>query len=286
MGIRLIVEVLDHWQDVGLTAGERDDLLVIAENANEWDRETRGPIHEPYILRRANKSARGWRNAIGKLMKKKVLEYAVRNGREVTGHSGQHAVYRLPVLCPDPPHDGWLGYCTRPERVTSQVTQSEDPAQEKGHLSDDPISEKGHLSDANGSPDRCERVTSQVTPTPLTPLTPLTTAAGKPASGQRKPSKRQVADDLTAAFWKRHGKGRAQSFVAVRSVIRTAVGNGVERDDLARALDQVAREGRSISGGTLDTALGNLRRTNGWQRPGGHRPYSDPDNQDEYDGDI
>lgn len=103
---------------------------------------------------------------------------------------------------------------------------------------------------------------------------------------QPKPNKHQVADDLTAAFWKRHGKGRAQSFVAVRSVIRTAVGNGVERDDLARALDQVAREGRSISGGTLDTALGNLRRTNGWQRPGGHRPYSDPDNQDEYDGDI
>ncbi|MFJ6559913.1 hypothetical protein ACIQMV_08530 [Streptomyces sp. NPDC091412] len=87
-------------------------------------------------------------------------------------------------------------------------------------------------------------------------------SAKKPRSkpSEKKPNPHQVADDLTAAFWELHGKGRAQSFIAVRSVIRTAIGNGVERNDLARALDLVAREGRSISGATLDIALGKIRR--------------------------
>jgi hypothetical protein len=90
--------------------------------------------------------------------------------------------------------------------------------------------------------------------------------AEKPAKkASRKTSTKKadahpVADELTNAFWDRHGKGRAQSFIAVRSVIRTAIGNGVERNDLARALDIVAREGRSVSGATLDIALGKIRR--------------------------
>lgn len=171
MSIRLIVEVLDHWKDFGLTAGERGDLIIVAENANDQTRETFGPIHEEYILERAGKSAAGWKNALGKLMRKKALEYAVHNGREMSGFPGQHAVYRIPVLCPVPPHDGLRGQCTRPERVTSQVTQSE-TRDGTGHFSGDPIPETGHLSDANGSPDRCERVTSQVTPTPLSPQPP------------------------------------------------------------------------------------------------------------------
>lgn len=83
----------------------------------------------------------------------------------------------------------------------------------------------------------------------------------------KKAAEQPVADELTAAFWDRHGKGRAQSFIAVRSVIRTAIGNGVERNELARALDTVARDGRSISGATLDIALGKLRRPGGQSGP-------------------
>lgn len=91
-------------------------------------------------------------------------------------------------------------------------------------------------------------------------------AAKKPAkktarkTSTKKTAAHPVADELTAAFWERHGKGRAQPFLAVRGVIRAAIGNGVERNDLARALDLVAREGRSVSGATLDIALGNIRR--------------------------
>ncbi|MGV0098282.1 hypothetical protein [Streptomyces californicus] len=160
MGVRLIVEVLDHWQDAGLTAGERSDLLLLAENANDQSRLTWGPVHEEYMLHRANKSAAGWKNSIGKLLKKGVLV------QHAQGHVGQVAVYRLAQLCPEAPHDGWRGHCTRPERVTPEVTLSGDGA-EKGHLSDDPqghssgdpLERKGHLTGG-------ERVISQVTPTP------------------------------------------------------------------------------------------------------------------------
>lgn len=180
MGVRLIVEVLDHWKDAGLTAGERSDLIVVAENANDGTRETYGSIHQPYIFERAGKSAAGWKNALGKLMRKEVLTFAVRNGREVTGHAGQYAVYRIPALCPDPPHEGWQGHCTRPERVTSRVPQEPETAHEKGHPTGDPIPEKGHPTGAEGSPERWERGTREVTPTPLTPQPPLDVVAVVP----------------------------------------------------------------------------------------------------------
>lgn len=111
-------------------------------------------------------------------------------------------------------------------------------------------------------------------------------------SQQQKPNKHQVADDLTAAFWEHHGKGRAQPFIAVRGIVRTAIGNGVDRDDLARALDRVARDGFSVSGATLDIALGKIRNAKGpYRNPADQSVYDeDPtDNsntQDDYEGDL
>lgn len=83
----------------------------------------------------------------------------------------------------------------------------------------------------------------------------------------KKADAHPVADELTNAFWERHGKGRAQSYIAIRGVIRTAIGNGVERNELAHALDRIVRDGMSISGSTIDIALSKIRR-NG-QRSGG-----------------
>lgn len=163
MGIRLIVEVLDHWQDHGLTAGERSDLIAIAENANDSTRTTWGSLHEDYVLRRVGKNAAAWRNAIGKLMKKGVLAYAMRNGRELSGFPGQHAVYRVLSLCPEAPHDGLRGQCTRQERVTSRMTHSL-AAEEAGHPAGDPMQGTGHLTGE-------ERITAQVTPSPPDPST-------------------------------------------------------------------------------------------------------------------
>lgn len=167
MGVRMMVEILDHWRDAGLTPGERDDLLVIAENANDGDRETRGSIHADYILHRAGKKDVSWRNSINTLMRKGVLEHAIdKYGRQVVGRLGQHAKYRVRLLCSEAPHDGYKGQCTRgSERVTSQVTQSGSVTPgvtQEGHPSGDPSNRLGHPTG-----DVC--VTPQVTPTPLNP---------------------------------------------------------------------------------------------------------------------
>lgn len=169
MGIRLIVEVLDHWKDFGLTAGERDDLVVLAENANDSTRLTWGSVHAPFILNRAGKSSAGWKNTIGKLMRKKAIT------THTPGRVGQVAVYHLEHLCCDPPHDGYQGHCTRPPRVTSQVPQeghpTGDPLEKEGHPTGDPRGQEGH-------PTGAKRVTPQVTPSPPSPLTtsPLSVA--------------------------------------------------------------------------------------------------------------
>ncbi|MBD9730190.1 hypothetical protein PV755_46375, partial [Streptomyces caniscabiei] len=179
MGIRLIVEILDHWQDVGLTAGERGDLIVLAENANDKSRETWGPVHAEHILKRAAKTPASWRIAINRLMKKKALEFALRDGKEIRGYTGQHAVYRIVELCPEPPHSGYKGHCTKPEKG---VDSADTPAPEEGYPPANPVDEdpeEGYLTanpedyltanavDGEGYLTATERVSGQLTPTPL-----------------------------------------------------------------------------------------------------------------------
>lgn len=100
---------------------------------------------------------------------------------------------------------------------------------------------------------------------PVAAKKPAKKTARKPKT--KKAAEHPVADELTDAFWERHGKGRAQSYPAIRGVIRTAIGNGVERNELAHALERIVRDGMSISGSTVDIALNKVRR--GGQRQTG-----------------
>jgi len=220
VGIKIAVEVLDHWRDHGLTPGECLDLLVLAENANDTTRETYGPVHEPYVLHRAaGKSPRAWKNSIGKLMGKKVIGYAIHDGREMRGRTGQWAVYRIADLCPDPPHSGTPVRQGEPPRFDPpSCVRSADPRARpageghptgdpvdvshpvdnpgEGHPTGDPASGVGHLTDASGSPDRCEWVTQQVTPNPSYPSYPSKSRAeDRPsAEGPLALAARLVAD--------------------------------------------------------------------------------------------
>ncbi|MFD3503724.1 hypothetical protein [Streptomyces sp. NPDC058678] len=103
---------------------------------------------------------------------------------------------------------------------------------------------------------------------------PKSRESQKSRKGPAKPNPHQVADDLTAAFWDHHKSRCTQSFIAVRTVIRTAIGNGIDRDDLAHALDRVAKEGRPVSGGTLQVAL-QPQQTTGPKPRNERRPDSD-----------
>lgn len=98
---------------------------------------------------------------------------------------------------------------------------------------------------------------------------------GKPDTA--KAAKHEVADALAAAFWEVHKTHTAQSFMAIRQIVRTAIANEQPRNDVAKALDRLAREGRAISGGTITTALGQIR-TPGRVNGNGHASAPMPEN--------
>lgn len=90
---------------------------------------------------------------------------------------------------------------------------------------------------------------------------PDTADADKPR-GNTKPAKtpkHETADQLAAAFWDVHKTSMAQSFIIIRGIIRTTLANGLDRDDVARALDRLARECTPISGGTIQAALKQIK---------------------------
>jgi len=182
--MRIWREVMDHWDDfvpvnkdgkptlvdedgkpirIKLTAGQRNDLAVLAENMDDLTRDTYGCVHADYIRHRVNKKEGAWKNTISWFMRNGILTYAKRNGKEQRGNSGRVAQYHLNYLCPTKGvHYGSFGQCEPPtgpvdnpekghptddpigpERVTPQMTQAADwviPQMGKGHLSGDPLS--------------------------------------------------------------------------------------------------------------------------------------------------
>jgi hypothetical protein len=268
MGYELYREV-KVWAPPSLTHREKLTAMVLADDANDKTRLTYSSVVDPEIMRQAMVSDdRSMRRIIAKLKEEKVLEHV--GG----GHNGRTAKYRFLHLAPAGSGTTMPG---ENDPATAAVGGSESPSY--GNSPDGKAGENDPPSDGvAGSFSASSRV-KKTRPTPSPPTTSSsTTPASKPTSGQQQPGKHQVADDLTAAFWEHHGKGRAQPFIVIRGIVRTAIGNGVDRDQLARALDLVAREGRSISGATLDIALGKIRNA--------RRPYQNPDDQDVYDEDL
>jgi hypothetical protein len=84
----------------------------------------------------------------------------------------------------------------------------------------------------------------------------------KPKSAERAVSD-AIADSLAASFWKRHGKGWVQSYIAVRSILRGVVANGVDPRVLGEALHRLGKAGKPVSAGTLQFEIGNMRRLGG-----------------------
>jgi hypothetical protein len=268
MGYELYREV-KVWAPPSLTHREKLTAMVLADDANDRTRLTYSSVLAPEIMQQAMvPDDRAMRRIIAKLKEEKVLEHVA------GGHNGRTAKYRFLHLAAAGSGTAMPGEIGP---ATADVGGSESPPY--GEAPDEKGGEKDPPTDGVGGSFSASRRVKKAPPTPSPPTTSSsTTAAGKPASGQQKPNKHQVADDLTAAFWEHHGKGRAQPFIAIRGIVRTAIGNGVDRDQLARALDLVAREGRSVSGATLDIALGKIRNARG--------PFQNPDDQDVYDEDL
>lgn len=88
---------------------------------------------------------------------------------------------------------------------------------------------------------------------------------GQDADGQVLRGKKRdaLANAITQAWWdwiaeKGHSKP-AQSFIACRQVVKTALGNGVPPRSIRLGLARITEEGRAVSGGSLQIAMGTGR---------------------------
>lgn len=77
-----------------------------------------------------------------------------------------------------------------------------------------------------------------------------------PQGGKQAP-----AAEMFNAWWTRYGRGTAQGKASVRRAIEDALGNGIEPRELWAALDRLGATSKPVTGGTLQFALADLRKT-------------------------
>ncbi|MEV6803171.1 hypothetical protein [Streptomyces sp. NPDC051132] len=271
-----------------VSSGERLVALEIADQAHDDTRTGYGSDFMAVVVRRTGLSnAKQVGKVLGKLAANGIeLRVPITDkygqpvtdkaGRTLFACAGHRTTFRIPTEdeCPalKVPQAGDLH---APESSPAEGTSAAEssPGRETKPAKRSPA--RGQKVPRQGDPNHSHH--SGTTTTPPSKLDGR--AQNSKQRADPKPNRHQVADDLTAAFWDRHGKGRAQSFIAVRQIVRTAIGNGVERDDLARALDRIAREGRAVSGATIDIALGAVRRPR-------QLPFQNPEDHDVYDEDL
>lgn len=149
--------------------------------------------------------------------------------------------------------------------------------------SDEPSVEPSELSLPTGEKDTHAHTREAAEPDQLfdAPSPKAKPKAKRRKAGNAEPDERDLlADELARAFWNRHRT--AQPFPAVRQVIRTALGNGYSRDELAFALERLGLQGMAISGATITIAHKEItqeraKRNGGRDSPGdGSGPRNDP----------
>lgn len=178
MGIRLIVEVMDH-APADLTWRERWALVVLAETANDTTRECWPGIEDdPEIAHRMRLPARSSRYEVIQALRLKGALASVS-----AGHRGRRAVYRVPVLSPQkgpgfPDPNDEKGSGNPGSSVREPQTQSE----RKGPESTDPKSEKGSGNDLERVRDSPRKGPENPDPYPSDSSVPSSQLAGDSAS--------------------------------------------------------------------------------------------------------
>ncbi|MBD9734559.1 hypothetical protein IGX29_22645 [Streptomyces sp. H28] len=292
MGYDLRRWLADRLPDA-VSSGERLVALEIADLAHETTRLAyRADLLEIVVRRTGLSSSKQVGKVLGKLAANGIeLRVPIKDahgqpvtdkaGRTLFACAGHRTTFRIPTEAECPalkvPQQGDLSAAESSPAEETNESESSPRRETKSSPARETKAEKGPPPGAEWSPARgtlTTKTTKRTTTTP--PRKRVSSTKKRTSSSEPKPNRHQVADDLTAAFWEHHGKGRAQPFIAVRQIVRTAIGNGVERDDLARALDRIAREGRAVSGATIDIALGALRKA----------PFQNPTDDNVYDEEL
>lgn len=105
MGIKLVVEVMDHAPP-GLTAAERWLLACLAEQANDesrmaWGRDLRGRLMDRMGTDKWDTVATQLRNLAGKGLEVRVSRGTGADGRTYFAARGTQTTYRIPELRSD-----------------------------------------------------------------------------------------------------------------------------------------------------------------------------------------
>lgn len=191
MGIRLIVEVLEHAPD-DLTWRERHALTVLAENANDGTRECWPGIEEDEaIAHRMRLPGRSSRYEVMKALRAKKAIETVSAGRR-----GHRAVYRITELAPakgpgttDPNDEAGSGEPGHGVRETWTQSAPEGPE------NPDPNSEKGSGNDPERVREPHGKGPGTTDPFPSDPSTPqgvTTSSAGRGESAATGPRGRST----------------------------------------------------------------------------------------------
>ncbi|WP_327368755.1 mucin-2 [Streptomyces sp. NBC_01217] len=70
-----------------------------------------------------------------------------------------------------------------------------------------------------------------------------------------------AAAALVEAWWGTYGRGTAQNRTTIRRAVEDALANGLDAQLLAAAMDRLGQTSKPVTGGTLQFALSDIRRT-------------------------
>lgn len=249
----VLMGLANHADEHGRGAYAGQELL--AEYARKSDRQARtdlARLEDAGLIRRGDQSLVAHlradkRPVVWDLAMERVKDKSDRkcaSGRKET--SGR----KPETDSASPPHENAGQEGATGSRVPggSQVPGGSTASSDRKHTSDEPVLEPKHSLPTEES-GATEDGVGQLFDTPGT--RPRRRKPQKPRQSEPDPLDVQ-ADELTRKFWERHRT--AQPFPAVRGVVKTALGNGYTRDELAFVLDRLGKQGMAISGATITIA--------------------------------
>lgn len=217
MGIRLIVEVLDHAPTT-LTHREKLLLVALAEDANDESRQTWNSVASPKVQQRAQLSRTQLYDVLAAVVAKGVLK------RITAGQKNARAKYEfLPLDIQSP--------AQRDTENNSQgpAQQDTEPAQRPVHRDTDgrfSVPESGTLTDSQCPAPRDVSVPLDGTPTPH-PSIPTTSDAPAPITAQT----------IVAEWLERVSKRPPSSVVGhVSRLVGQLLADDIEADDIRRGM--------------------------------------------------
>lgn len=249
------------WNHSRSSNGSRLVLLAIADCASD-DGSNAWPSVKT-LADKANLSVRAVQNAIQDLERLGELK--------VEWNKGQKGSNRYTVLMKTPAESA-PPQNLRPEESAGGETGAEPgtPAQEPPQI----------LRPADSAPPQISTETpadSAPKPSRNRPTTKKTSSslAPKPKRAAKAPKPKEpdplgdTAQELTTAFVEKFKGDNLQPFPAIRGVVKSALARDIPRNVLAHALNALGEAGLPVSGGTLTTELGRMRKAASGQNGGG-----------------